>query len=60
MKRNAIAHNLDGLAALLLFAVFAASVMAVLLTGAKDGATLRFYERAGYNCNDKTVFVQWL
>lgn len=32
----------------------------MLLTGAKDGATLRFYERAGYNCNDKTVFVQWL
>ena len=32
----------------------------MLLTGAKDGATLRFYERAGYNCNDKTAFVQWL
>ena len=32
----------------------------MLLTGAKDPATLRFYEAAGFNCNDKTAFVQWL
>ncbi len=32
----------------------------MLLTGAKDEATLRFYTRAGYNCTDKTAFIQWL
>ena len=32
----------------------------MLLTGAKDPATLRFYEAAGFNSNDKTAFVQWL
>ena len=31
-----------------------------LMTGTKDEATLRFYERAGYNSGDKTGFVQWL
>ena len=32
----------------------------MLLTGSKESATLRFYERAGYNKNDKTAFIQWL
>ena len=32
----------------------------MLLTGANDEGTLRFYERAGFNCTDKTAFVQWL
>lgn len=32
----------------------------MLLTGSKEEATLRFYEQAGYNCADKTAFVQWL
>lgn len=32
----------------------------MLLTGAKDEGTLRFYERAGFNSTDKTAFVQWL
>lgn len=32
----------------------------MLLTGAKDTETLRFYKRAGYNCGDKTAFIQWL
>lgn len=32
----------------------------MLMTGAKDSATLRFYESAGYNTRDKTAFVQWL
>ena len=32
----------------------------MLLTGARDEATLRFYERAGYNRKDKTAFIQWL
>lgn len=32
----------------------------MLLTGSKEEGTLRFYERAGYNRNDKTAFIQWL
>lgn len=32
----------------------------MLLTGAKDEGTLRFYERAGYTSGDKTAFVRWL
>lgn len=32
----------------------------MLLTGAKDTETLRFYKRAGYNSSDKTAFIQWL
>jgi len=32
----------------------------MLMTGSKEGATLRFYERAGYNREDKTGFIQWL
>ena len=32
----------------------------MLLTGSKDPNTLRFYEMAGYNSNDKTAFIQKL
>ena len=32
----------------------------MLLTGSKKETTLRFYEKAGYNKNDKTAFIQWL
>lgn len=32
----------------------------MLLTGAKDDSTLRFYQNAGYNSTDKTAFIQWL
>ena len=32
----------------------------MLLTGSKEDGTLRFYEQAGYNCRDKTAFIQWL
>ena len=32
----------------------------MLLTGSKRPETLRFYENAGYNSNDKTAFIQWL
>lgn len=32
----------------------------MLMTGSKKESTYRFYERAGYNKNDKTAFVQWL
>lgn len=32
----------------------------MLLTGAKDNATLEFYRRAGFNSEDKTGFIKWL
>ena len=32
----------------------------MLLTGSKEESTLRFYEKAGYNRNDKTAFIQWI
>lgn len=32
----------------------------MLLTGSKQESTLQFYERCGYNKNDKTAFIQWL
>ena len=32
----------------------------MLMTGSKDDSTLRFYENAGYNKNDKTAFIMWL
>lgn len=32
----------------------------MLLTGAKQEATLEFYRKAGYNSADKTAFIQWL
>ncbi|MBR3019200.1 MAG: GNAT family N-acetyltransferase [Clostridia bacterium] len=32
----------------------------MLLTGAKDEATLNFYRSAGFNSSDKTAFIQWL
>ena len=32
----------------------------MLLTGSKNEHTLELYKRAGYNCVDKTAFIQWL
>lgn len=32
----------------------------MLLTGSKKESTLNFYQKAGYNCTDKTGFIQWL
>ena len=32
----------------------------MLMTGSKLDSTLRFYERAGYNREGKTGFIQWL
>lgn len=32
----------------------------MLMTGSKKDSTFRFYEKAGYNRNDKTAFIQWL
>ena len=32
----------------------------MLLTSSKSESTLNFYKQAGYNCADKTAFIQWL
>lgn len=32
----------------------------MLLTSAKEESTLKFYEDAGYNRQDKTAFIQWI
>lgn len=32
----------------------------MLLTGSKNESTLNFYKQAGFNCEDKTAFIQWL
>lgn len=32
----------------------------MLLTGAKDENTLRFYEKCGFNSRDKTAFIKWI
>lgn len=32
----------------------------MLLTSSKKESTLKFYEQAGYNKNDKTGFIQWI
>ena len=32
----------------------------MLLTGSKQESTMSFYEKAGYNRNDKTGFILWL
>ena len=32
----------------------------MLLTGSKQESTLSFYEKLGYNRQDKTAFIQWL
>ena len=32
----------------------------MLMTGSKQESTLRFYERCGFNRNDKTGFIKWI
>jgi len=32
----------------------------MLLTGSKEESIKTFYKRTGYNCTDKTAFIQWL
>ena len=32
----------------------------MLLTGSQEEATHKFYKDAGYNCSDKTGYIQWL
>ncbi len=57
MRKTTIKHNIDSLAALLLFAVFAASVLAVLLTGARAyrGITLR--DQSAYNARTCVQYI---
>jgi len=32
----------------------------MLLTGAKNENTLKFYEKCGFNSKDKTAFIKWI
>lgn len=32
----------------------------MLLTGAKNESTLKFYEKCGFNSRDKTAFIKWI
>ena len=32
----------------------------MLMTGSKQDSTLRFYEKCGFNKNDKTGFIKWI
>ena len=41
-------------------AIMADCYKMMLLTGSKSESTLNFYKQAGYNCADKTAFIQWL
>jgi len=49
MKRKPITHQIDGLAALLLFGVFAVCVLAVLFTGASAYRRLTERDQTSYN-----------
>lgn len=57
MRKKSIQHQMDGLVALLLFGVFAACVLAVLLTGA--GVYQRLTERDQAACSRRT-FAQYI
>lgn len=57
MKQKPIKHHIDGLIALLLFGVFAACVLAVLLTGADAYRRLTQRDRAAY---DRRTCVQYV
>lgn len=49
MNRTGTKHHMDGLLALLLFGVFAACVLSVLLTGAQVYSRLNQRDQAAYN-----------
>ena len=57
MRRKPIQHHIDGLAALLLFGVFAVCVLAVLLTGADAYRRLTQRDQAAY---DRRTCEQYL
>ncbi|MCI8594953.1 MAG: DUF4860 domain-containing protein [Oscillospiraceae bacterium] len=57
MKRQAIKHHMNGLAALLLFGVFAVCVLAVLVTGAQAYRRLTKRDMAAY---DRRTCIQYI
>lgn len=57
MKRGPIQHHIDALVALLLFGVFAACVLAVLLTGADAYRRLTLRDQAAYERRACTQYI---
>lgn len=57
-RRKGIARSLIGHACNLAQSHHCYKVM--LLTGATQESTLRFYRNCGFNSEDKTAFIQWL
>lgn len=57
MKKKTISHSLEGLAALLLFGVFAACVLAVLLTGAEAYRRLTERDQQAYDRNTCLQYI---
>ena len=57
MKRQGTKHHMDGLLMLLLFGVFAACVLAVLMTGARAYRRLTQRDQAAY---DRRTCVQYI
>lgn len=57
MSKKTVKHNLDGLAALVLFAVFAASILGVLLTGAKAYRGITQRDREAYRTRTAVQYV---
>lgn len=49
MNRTGTKHHMDGLLALLLFGVFAVSILSVLLTGARVYSRLTLRDQSAYN-----------
>lgn len=57
MRKKAIQHHFDGLAALLLFGVFAVCVLAVLLTGADAYRRLTQRDQAAFDRRSGTQYI---
>ena len=57
MRKKAIQHHFDGLAALLLFGVFAVCVLAVLLTGADAYRRLTLRDQAAFDRRSCTQYI---
>ena len=57
MKKKSIQHQMDGLVALLLFGIFAACVLAVLLTGAGVYQRLTERDQSAYS---RRTFAQYI
>ena len=57
MRKTGTKHHLDGLLTLLLFSVFAASILSVLLTGAGVYSRLTLRDQSAY---DRRTCVQYL